>query len=319
MKRVALLLTALTVLTACGAPGRPVDLAMVTSVDRPTPDGSGAGKISENNAPAPDCGDPTVSLRPNGLATSDGSTMDKIKKRGRLIAGVDQNTFLFGFRNPATGNLEGFDIDMVRQIAKALFGDENKVQYKAISSRDRERVLTDGEVDIVVRTYTINCERLQKIAFSSVYYVTGQRVLVDKRSAVKGLEDLGGKKVCANFGSTSLTAIAKHPAKPVPWQAVNWSDCLVMMQQGQVDAMSTDELILAGMAAQDPTVKIVGPKLSEEPYGIGIPKTNPDMVRYVNAVLDKIRGDGTWQRSYDAWVGSRTGEAASPPAPKYRD
>jgi polar amino acid transport system substrate-binding protein len=319
MKRVALLLAALTTLTACSGPGRPVDLAMVTSVDRPTPDGAQPGKVSEANAPAPDCGDPTISLRPNGLATPNGSAMAKIKERGRLIAGVDQNTYLFGFRNPETGNLEGFDIDMVRQIAKALFGDDTKVQYKAITSRDREKVLADGEVDIVVRTYTINCDRLQKIAFSSVYYVTGQRVLVDKRSTVKGLEDLGGKKVCANTGSTSLTQIAKHPAKPVPWEAVNWSDCLVMMQQGQVAAMATDDVILSGMAAQDPTVKIVGPKLTEEPYGIGIPKGNPEMVRFVNAVLDKIRSDGSWQSSYNTWVGSRTGEAATPPNPKYRD
>jgi polar amino acid transport system substrate-binding protein len=319
MKRVALLLAALTTLTACSGPGRPVDLAMVTSVDRPTPDGSRPGQVSEAATKPPDCGDPTVSLRPAGLATPAGSPMAKIKERGRLIAGVDQNTYLFGFRNPETGSLEGFDIDMVRQIAKALLGDETKVQYKAITSRDREKVLADGEVDIVVRTYTINCDRLQKIAFSSVYYVTGQRVLVDKRSTVKGLEDLGGKKVCANQGSTSLSQIANHPAKPVPWEAVNWSDCLVLMQQGQVAAMATDDVILSGMAAQDPTVKIVGPKLTEEPYGIGIPKANTDMVRFVNAVLDKIRTDGTWQSSYNRWVGSRTGEAATPPIPKYRD
>lgn len=319
MRRVALLLAAVCTLSACSGPGRPVDLAMVTSVDRPAPDGSGAGKVSDGGTQAPDCGDPTVSLRPNGLATPPGSTMAKIKERGRLIAGVDQNTYLFGFRNPDTGALEGFDIDMVKQVAKALFGDETKVQYKVITSRDRENVLVNGDVDIVVRTYTINCERLQKIAFSSAYYTTGQRVLVDKRSTVKGLEDLGGKKVCANEGSTSLAQIAKHPAKPVAWQAQAWSDCLVLLQQGQVAAMSTDDVILAGMAAQDPTVKIVGPKLTEEPYGIGIPKANADMVRFVNAVLDKIRGDGAWQQSYNTWVGSRTGEAATPPVPKYRD
>jgi polar amino acid transport system substrate-binding protein len=320
MKRVALLLAATAVtLTACSGPGRPVDLAVVTSVDRPAPDGSRGGQVNEGGTAAPDCGDPTVSLRPNGLATPSDSTMGKIKARGRLIAGVDQNTYLFGFRNPDTGALEGFDIDMVKQVAKALFGDESKVQYKVITSRDRENVLANGDVDIVVRTYTINCDRLRKIAFSSVYYTTSQRVLVDKRSDIKGLEDLGGKKVCANEGSTSLAQIAKHPARPVPWQTVAWSDCLVLMQQGQVAAMSTDDVILAGMAAQDPTVKIVGPKLTEEPYGIGIPKANGDMVRFVNAVLDKIRGDGTWQQSYNTWVGSRTGEAATPPAPKYRD
>ncbi|MEV4311878.1 glutamate ABC transporter substrate-binding protein [Actinocrispum sp. NPDC049592] len=317
MRRVALLLAALGLLTACGAPDKPVDLAVVTAVDRPAPDGYTPAQKPTAGSQAPNCGDPTVSLRPGGLAVT--GTMAKIKERGRLIAGVDQNTFLFGFRNPETNNLEGFDIDMAKQVAKAIFGDENKVQFRVIASRDREDVLTKGEVDIVVRTYTINCDRLQKIAFSSVYYSTGQRVLVDKSSQVKGIEELAGKKVCATAGSTSLTQIANNPAKPVAMSVVNWSDCLVLLQQGQVAAVSTDEPILAGMAAQDPNVKIVGPKLTDEPYGIGIPKANTDMVRFVNAVLDKIRGDGTWQRSYDQWVGSRTGESASPPSPKYRD
>jgi polar amino acid transport system substrate-binding protein len=306
-------------LTACGSPGKPVDLAMVTSVDRPAPEGYTPAAKPSAGAAAPNCGDPTASLRPNGLAIGQGSPMAKIKERGRLIVGVDQNTFLFGFRNPETNNLEGFDIDMARQVAKALFGDENKVQFRVIASRDREDVLTKGDVDIVVRTYTINCARLEKIAFSAVYYSTGQRVLVDKASPVKGIEDLAGKPVCATAGSTSLTQIANHPAKPIAMSVVNWSDCLVLLQQGQVAAVSTDEPILAGMAAQDPNVKIVGPKLTDEPYGIGIPKANTEMVRFVNAVLDKIRGDGSWQRSYDQWVGSRTGESATPPSPKYRD
>jgi polar amino acid transport system substrate-binding protein len=320
MRRVVLLVLAALALTACGSPGRPVDLAMVTSVDRPQPEGVAPATQTQGGTQGSTCGDPTASLRPtNGLATQNGSTMAKIKERGRLIAGVDQNTYLFGFRNPETNNLEGFDIDMVRQIAKALLGDESKVQYKVITSRDREDVLARGDVDIVVRTYTINCDRLQKIAFSSVYYATGQRVLVDKNSPVKGMDDLGGKKVCATAGSTSLTQIAAAKAKPVAVSVVNWSDCMVMLQQGQVAAVSTDEPILAGMAAQDPNVKIVGAKLTDEPYGIGIPKANQDMVRFVNAVLDKIRGDGTWQRSYDAWVGGRTGEQAGPPSPKYRD
>ncbi|MFC0115328.1 glutamate ABC transporter substrate-binding protein [Kibdelosporangium aridum] len=319
MKRVALLLVAAFALTACGGPGRPVDLAVVTSADRPEPEGSGPGQANAAGSQTPDCGDPTASLRPAGLGIGSGSTMAKIKERGRLIAGVDQNTYLFGFRNPATNALEGFDIDMAKQVAKAIFNDESKIQFKVISSRDREKVLEAGEVDIVVRTYTINCERLQKVAFSTVYYTTGQRVLVPKGAPVSSIDDLAGKKVCANAGSTSLAQIAKHPAKPVPWSVINWSDCLVLLQQGQVAAISTDEPILVGMVAQDPAVKIVGPKLTEEPYGIGIPKGNVDMVKFVNAVLDRARGDGSWQQSYNRWVAERLGESATPPAPKYRD
>nr|WP_042177542.1 glutamate ABC transporter substrate-binding protein [Kibdelosporangium sp. MJ126-NF4]CTQ93532.1 Glutamine ABC transporter, periplasmic glutamine-binding protein (TC 3.A.1.3.2) [Kibdelosporangium sp. MJ126-NF4] len=319
MKRVAVLLVSAFALTACGGPGRPVDLAVVTSANRPEPDGSGPGQAGTGGTQAPSCGDPTASLRPNGLSIAAGSTMADIRQRGRLIAGVDQNTYLFGFRNPATNNLEGFDIDMAKQVAKAIFNDESKIQYKVLTSRDREKALAEGQVDIVTRTYTVNCERLQQVAFSAVYYTTGQRVLVPKGSSIASMDDLGGKKVCANVGSTSLTQIAKHPAKPVPWSVLNWSDCLVLLQQGQVAAMSTDEPILVGMAAQDPTVKIVGPKLTEEPYGIGVPKTKTDMVKFVNAVLERMRGDGSWQQSYDRWVAPRLGESATQPTPKYRD
>lgn len=319
MRRVALLVLAALTLAGCGGPGKPVDLANVTTVDAPQPEDVKPATPPPPGQQGPNCGDPTASLRPNGLAIPPGSTMAKIRDRGRLVAGVDQNTYLFGFRNPSTNNLEGFDIDMVRQVAKALFGDDSKVQYKVITSQEREDALIRGDVDIVVRTYTVNCDREQKVAFSSVYYDTGQRVLVDKSSQALGMDDLGGKPVCANAGSTSIDAIAKSPAKPVAISVRNWSDCLVLLQQGQVAAVSTDEPILFGMAAQDPNLKIIGPKLTDEPYGIGIPKGDTDMVRYVNAVLDKIRGDGTWQQSYDQWVGSRTGVQATPPAPKYRD
>ena len=103
----------------------------------------------------------------------------------------------------------------------------------------------------------------------------------------------------------------------MPVSVNDWSDCLVMLQQGQVDAVSTDDTILAGMAAQDPTLKVVGEQFTQENYGIGIPKDNEDMVRYVNAVLDEIRSTGVWQDSYHKWVEPSLG-SASPPSPQYR-
>jgi polar amino acid transport system substrate-binding protein len=294
----------------------------ITSAHRPEPAGVSVGATAQNGqGTGQDC-DPTASLRPTGLPSPGqmpaGSTMAKIAERGRLVAGVDQNTFLFGFRNPASGRLEGFDIDMAGQIAKAIFGDASRVQYKVITSTEREDVLKNGDVDIVVRTYTINCARLQNVNFSTVYYTAAQRLLVDKNSPVTGMNQLAGQRVCANGGSTSLSRIAADPAKPIPVAVVNWSDCLVMLQQGQVAAVSTDDTILAGIMAQDPNVKMVGPRLTSEPYGIGIPKGSEDMVRFVNGVLAKSMSDGSWQASYDHWLGG-TGDSAQPPQPKYRD
>lgn len=311
------MLAALALLVSGCASGQPKDLSPMVTADRPTPANATIGaKPEDSGGGTVDCGDPRASLRPSGFGTPSGSTMAEIKKRGTLIAGVDQNTFLFGFRNPTTGELEGFDIDIAKAVAEQLFGDPKRIQFRAITSKDRIPALQKGSVDIVVRTMTINCERRQDIEFSSVYFVAGQRVLVKKTSGYDGLEDLGGKRVCATSTSTSLRNIAEAKSQPVPVSVENWSDCLVMMQQGQVEAISTDDTILAGMAQQDPTLEVVGRRFTEEPYGIGIPKENDDMVRYVNAVLDKVR-DGAWQASYNNWLKPVLGQD-SPPKPKYK-
>jgi polar amino acid transport system substrate-binding protein len=322
--RVAVLALLLVGLTGCAGGGRPVDLATVDSVERPAPVGAedNPAPPSTSAAPAPKC-DPTQSLSPLSPMPPPGqmpprSTMQKIKDKGKLVAGVDQNTFLFGFRNPTTNALEGFDIDRVREIAKAIFGDQNKVQFKVVTSAGRIDALKKGQVDVVVRTMTATCVRLQDINFSAIYYTAGQRLLVDKASKVTSLDQLGGKKVCAAKGSTSIKTITDHPANPVAVAVDNWSDCLIMLQQGQVDAMSTDDTILAGMVAQDPNVKMTGPRFTQEPYGIGIPKQNDDMVRFVNGVLEQSVASGAWAQSYDRWLG-RTGEPRpAPPTPRYR-
>jgi polar amino acid transport system substrate-binding protein len=161
--------------TACAGTGRPVDLATVDSVERPEPVGAveNPAPPSTSEAPAPNC-DPTASLRPlNPMPPAgqmpEGSTMRKIQDSGKLIAGVDQNTFLFGFRNPITNALEGFDIDRVREIAAAIFGDPNKVQFRVLTSAGRIEALQKNEVHIVVRTFTANCQRWQDINFSTTY------------------------------------------------------------------------------------------------------------------------------------------------------
>lgn len=313
MRCVVALVAALCFVVGCGSTGTPVEPAPVGSVQPPVP--ANVGGADENGAPpGSDTCNARASLPPtSGLDAPPGSTMDEIRKRGKLIVGVDQTTYLFGFRNPTSGKLEGFDIDMARQVAKALFGNEDAIQFKAITSAQRVPALQNHQVDIVVRTMTVNCERRKDINFSSVYYMAGQRVLVGVNSGANGLGDLGGRKVCATKTSTSLARIARAGSNPVPVSVDNWSDCLVMLQQGQVDAVSTDDTILAGMAAQDPTTKIVGGRFSEEPYGIGVPKGDEDMVRYVNAVLDQVRG-GQWQASYDRWLAQRLGGASAPPA-----
>jgi polar amino acid transport system substrate-binding protein len=334
MKRLSLLGIALlaTLATGCAATTSPVNLANVGTVAPPLPGGIVTGKAALPPATSQaNCGDPTPSLRPPAVMPAPGqmpanSTMAAIQQRGYLIAGVDQNTFLFGYRDPKLNQLVGFDIDMVRDVAQAIFGDSspNRILYKAITSAQRPTALQGGtgsdQVDMVARTYTITCARLSQVAFSTVYYQASRKLLVPNSSKVTDINQLGGKKICATTGSDSLGTNQGQADAPIPVAVNDWSDCLVMLQQGQVDAVSTDDTILAGMVAQDSNTKIVGPAIAPEPYGLAFPKDHTDFVSFVNGVLENIRTDGSWASSYATWLkGHLSADVPAPPSPEYRN
>lgn len=267
--------------------------------------------------------DPRASLRPAAplpvpVQMPADSTMARIAERGRLIAGVDQNTYLFGFRDPDTGRLDGFDIEIVRDIAGAIFGDRERVEFRPVKIADRIRIVESDKVDVVVSTLTISCERRARVEFSGVYLEAGQRVLVNRGSSVTGLDGLGGRRVCAARGSTSLRKLLIARSEPEPVGVSNTTDCLVLLQLGEVDAVSTDDTLLAGLAAQDPRTEIVGPRFTEEPYGVAVNREEPDLVRFVNAVLERRVADGTWLASYQRWL-TPLGPAPAPPALRYRE
>jgi polar amino acid transport system substrate-binding protein len=241
--------------------------------------------------------------------------MATIHKRGYLTVGVDQNTYLFGYLNPTTGVNEGFDIDMAQAVSKAIFGTV-QIKYVAITSAERIPYLRNNTVDLVADTMTINCARWQLVDFSTVYYNAGQSLLVAKTSKAKSLADLGRQKVCAAAGSTSIAFIAAFASHPIPVSVNDWTDCLVMLQQNQVAAISTDDTILRGLAAQDPHTQLVGVNFTSEPYGLAMSPQAPDFVRFVNGLLEQMRADGQWAAIYDRWLG---GPAPVPPRPAYKD
>jgi polar amino acid transport system substrate-binding protein len=272
--------------------------------------------------PAPTCV-PRASLRPAGPLPRPGhmpggTAMARIVQRGQLVVGIDQNAYLFSFRDPATGNLVGFEIDIARAIAGALLGDPNAIKFRAITTADRIPVIERGEVDMVVRTMTMTCERWRQVAFSTEYLTSRQRLLVRIGSGIREFADLAGRKVFATRGSTSIRTIAAQPSRPIPVSTDSTLDCLVLLQQGQVDAVSTIDVLMVGLAAQDPTTEIVGAPVSDEPSGVGISRESPDLVRFVNGVLEGIRADGTWARIYQRWL-SRLGPTPPAPAPVYQD
>lgn len=275
---------------------------------------------SGSSGASPRC-DLTASLRPPaGLpapgAMPSGSFMEKIQHRGYLIAGVNAASLDFGYLNPFSGRIEGFEIDLVHQLAKAIFGNPNAVVLKALTVPQRIPFVQQGLVDIVVDSVTITCARRQQVDFSTVYYEAGQRVLVPITSTARGLQDLGGKRVCATAQSAPIAVIKNYPSHPIAVGAPQAVDCLVYLQEGKIDAISTDDAILLGFRAQDPFTKLVGPRLVAVPYGMAISRSHSDFVRFVNGVLARMRANGTWRELYARWLG-KFGPTPRPPAPAY--
>jgi polar amino acid transport system substrate-binding protein len=308
----AVLAVAATVLTGCAAAQPLVEVpASLTTVPLP----SGAQVAPSVSGAAVESCDATASLRPSNEV---GPTVEAIRRRGRVIVGIDQNTNPLSFRDPVTGELEGFLVDLSREIARDLVGDPTKVDFRLLTEPERMPAVQHRMVDILTKATTITCPRAEQIAFSTVYFEGHQRLLVPRGSGIAGPGDLAGKRVCSGLETTSIATVAREIPAATIVGVQNFDDCLVALQQGQVDAASTDDSLLVGMAAQDPNLEIVGPTIEVEPYGIGVNKAEPDLVRAVNAALDRIRHDGTWESLYRKWF-SLLGPAPNPPAPKYRD
>ena len=286
--------------------------------------GSAAAVTSSAAAPArrPDasCDTPEASLRPSGRS---GPAVERIRERGLLIAGVDQNSYRWGYRDPATGRFAGFDIDLVRAVAKEILGDPDKVVYRPVRTNQRISALLRGKVDLIARTMTVNCDRIRHVAFSTAYFVAGQQVLAPKDSPVKGFDStLRGRTVCTARGSTGATELADETHGADVRLVANQLDCLVLLQLGRVDAVITDNALAAGQAAQDPTVRLVGEPFTREPYGLAMRPGDEDLVRRVNKVLKAYRkggADSPWSKAYDRWLKDDLKGVKGPPKPKYRD
>lgn len=300
-------------------------LAACSQVDVPSslPGPSSTTTTLPDPSSPPECGNPAAGLRPTGPAGPDvpaGSYMAEVQERGRLRIGVDVGTLRMSARNPLTGDIEGFDVDIAREVADALFGDPDAVELVGIPGGSRVDVLVEGRVDVVASTFTITCDRLEDIAFSTEYYHSGRQVLVRRGDPARSLDDLDDRRVCATIGGTPLQDLVDQPPPaPIPVPVVERGDCLRLIQQGLADAATTNDTILAGWVAQDPNLEIVGPPTDFEPTGLGLPPGHDDWERYVNSVLEDVRSSGRWEAIYDEWLADLLGPSPGPPAPAYRD
>ena len=313
-------MTAIAAVVILGGCTQQVDPAMppVPTLAPPTPAGMELLRPEPPQAPDPAANacDRTASLRPFASRIEADAAVAAIRKRGRLLVGLDIGSNLFSFRDPVTGEISGFDVDIAAEVARDIFGDPTAVEYRILSSAERIAALQNNAVDIVVKTMTITCERREKVNFSTTYFTAYQRILAPRESDIAGPEDLPGKRVCVARGTTSLKTVQQIDPPPAIVTVVTWADCLVALQQHEVDAVSTDDAILAGLVTQDPYLHIVGENMAEEPYGIGINLTNTALVRFVNGTLQRIRNDGTWDNLYRRWL-SVLGPAPAPPTPRY--
>ncbi|WP_322923122.1 glutamate ABC transporter substrate-binding protein [Paenibacillus campi] len=252
------------------------------------------------------CSTTTAPSASNGANGTDNasSVLDQIKQRGKLIVGVKYDTKLFGLKDPASGNVEGFDVDMAHALAKSILSDASKVELKEVTSKTRIPMLNNGDVDMVIATMTITDERKKEVDFSNVYFQAGQSLLVKKGSPIKGIEDVtANTTILAAKGATSIKNIeAKVPGVKV-LEYDNYQDAFNALKAGQGDALTTDDAILYGMAAQDPNYEVVGKPFTDEPYGIAVKKGQTALVDAINKGLSEMKADGSYNEMYKKWIG----------------
>jgi ABC-type amino acid transport substrate-binding protein len=234
-----------------------------------------------------------------------GTPLGDIQQKGEITIGVKYDVPPFGFNNPQTNQVEGFDVDLGKAVAERL-GVEPKF-IEAISD-NRIPFLQDGTADLILSTMTINEERVGQIDFSDPYFIAKGRILVtEDNTEITGVDSLAGKSVCTALGST-YEATLKQQAPDAKLKLVDsYSECLESIQNGSVDAVSTDDVILTGMIIQDDSLKMVGDELTQEPYGAGIKKGNTELVDFVNETFDELNSSGRYDELFQKWVGQYTG------------
>jgi glutamate transport system substrate-binding protein len=249
-----------------------------------------------------------------------GSTMANIQAKGKLVVGTKYDQVGFGQQNPTTGKVEGFDVEIAKRIAVAIFGGdaksvEGKVQFVETVSKNREPFIQDGKVDIVAATYTINDTRKQVVDFAGPYFVAKQDIMVKSDdSSIKGVADLNGKNACTVKGSTSEKNLRAKAPRAEVLLFDTYSQCGEALRDGRVQAVTTDAPILAGLVSRsDRAFKLVEAPFSEEPYGIGLKKGDHVFRNFINDRLEEIYANGEWQAAFDSTLGALGLKREQPP------
>jgi len=251
-----------------------------------------------------------------GASFAEGTTMAKLKEAGTVKVGTKFDQPLFGLKN-LEGKPEGFDVEIAKLIAGEMGIAPDKVEFVEAVSANREPFIQQGKVDFVVATYTINDKRKQVVDFAGPYYEAGQDIMVAKGNpeGIGGPDDLAGKKVCSVTGSTPAENIRTNYPKAELTEFDVYSKCAEALKNGQVQAVTTDNVILLGLISQDEEAfELVGKPFTKEPYGIGVKKGDTEFRTFINDTLEKIEQDGRWKTAWDATAGKVATETPTPPA-----
>ncbi|PVE93207.1 glutamate ABC transporter substrate-binding protein [Microbacterium sp. TPD7012] len=240
-------------------------------------------------------------------------TFDAIKERDKVVIGVKEDQPGLGYLDVTTNERTGFDVDIARWIAASLGYDEDKIEFKPIASANREQALVNGDVDYYVGTYSITDKRKEQIAFAGPYFITGQGLLVAADNEdIKSEADLSADTtVCSATGSTPIQNIRTNFPEVPTKEFDLYSACVEALLSGEVQAVTTDQAILIGYAAQDPdNLKVVGEPFTEERYGVGLAKDDAALQEHINTLFTD--GGDIWQAIFDKNLGSSGIEVSQP-------
>ena len=247
---------------------------------------------------------------PPATAFPAGSTMAALRTKGEITIGVKYDLPLMGLLDPLTQRVDGFDIAIGKEIAKALGIPDNNVKFVEAISANRIPYLQEDKADLIISTMTINAMRKEQIDFSRPYFLAGQSILVNQNNTtINSVTDLNGKNVCTAQGSTPEINLRSSAPQANLLLLTAYSLCVSALKDGRVEAVSTDDIILAGFAGSDRTLKLVGGQFTQEPYGIGVKKGKDDLVKFIDAQLAAMYSDGRWDRIYTQYLGQVGGIA----------
>lgn len=276
---------------------------------------AGCGKDGSPPVKGPQPGALPVYKVDTGFRLPESRTWSKARKRGYLRVGAKEDQPYLGEKDPATGVYSGFDIEIARMMSASLGFDPKTIRFKTIASANRETALQNGQIDYYVGTYTINDMRKKLVGFAGPYYMAGQGLLVrTDENDIHGPQDLAGKTVCSAAGSTPYQRIAADYPKADLVAYDTYSICVDNLLTFQVDAVTTDDAILLGFAAKAPDeMKVVGKPFSEEPYGIGVPRSDNALRFALNDALEANEKNGNWKKAFEATLGLSGVPAPKPP------